>query len=349
MKNKVALVTGVTGQDGSYLANLLVKKGYKVFGTLRRGSTPRFGRLEFLNLLDKVELISLEITEYSHVFNILREIQPNKIFNLAAQSFVGASFEQPIATGEITGLGLTRVLDTLRMVSPDTRFYQASSSEMFGGSEKPLNEKSPFLPRSPYAAAKLYAHWVTVNYREAYDLFACSGILFNHESPRRGETFVTRKITRAIAAIMAGTQKKLYLGNLDASRDWGFAPDYVEAMWLMLQQDEPGDYVIGTGEGHTVRDFLDTAFGYVDMDWRDYVEIDPRYVRPNEVNSLLADATKARETLGWKPKVDFEMLVKLMVDSDMEQARLKPNGEGLRALAKAQTWHGAPLSSGSRL
>jgi GDPmannose 4,6-dehydratase len=352
--SKTALITGITGQDGSYLAEFLLSKGYEVHGLVRRASTPNTRRIDHIHQDPHDPNVRLrlhygDLSNMGQFANLIYNVQPEEIYNLGGQSHVATSFEMPEYTGDVVALGTTRLLEAVRLSGIRSRFYQASSSEMFGNEPPPQNEETRFNPRSPYACAKAYAYWMTVDYRDAHNLHASNGILFNHESPRRGETFVTRKITRAIAAIMSGTQKKLYLGNLDASRDWGFAPDYVEAMWLMLQQDEPGDYVIGTGEGHTVRDFLDTAFGYVDMDWRDYVEIDPRYVRPNEVNSLLADATKARETLGWKPKVDFEMLVKLMVDSDMEQARLKPNGEGLRALAKAQTWHGAPLSSGSRL
>ena len=279
--------------------------------------SPNFGRLDYLGITDEVELIPFDLMDQSSIIYVLEYTKPDELYNLAAQSFVGASFEQPIATGEITGLGLTRVLDTLRMVSPDTRFYQASSSEMFGGSEKPLNEKSPFLPRSPYAAAKLYAHWVTVNYREAYDLFACSGILFNHESPLRGIEFVTRKITYNAAKIKLGISDKLVLGNIHAKRDWGFAGDYVEAMWLMLQQDKPEEYVIATGETHTVEDFALRTFKELDLDLNSHLEIDKNLFRPTEVDTLIGNPGKAIKKLGWNPsKTSFDGLISMMVDSD---------------------------------
>ena len=352
--SKIALITGITGQDGSYLAELLLSKGYEVHGVIRRASTLNTQRIDHISQDPhdpnaKIHLHYGDLSNMEQFANLVYNVQPEEIYNLGGQSHVATSFEMPEYTGDVVALGTTRLLEAIRISGIRSRFYQASSSEMFGNEPAPQSEVTRFSPRSPYACAKAYAYWMTVDYRDAHNLHTSNGILFNHESPRRGETFVTRKITRALAAITAGTQKKLYLGNLDASRDWGFAPDYVEAMWLMLQQNEPDDYVIGTGEGHTVRDFLDTAFSYADLDWQDYVETDPRYVRPNEVNSLVADSTKARETLGWKPKVDFEILVKLMVDSDMAQAHLKPKGEGIRALAKVQTWHGTPLSPGSRL
>ena len=353
-RSRTALITGITGQDGSYLAELLLSKGYEVHGVIRRASTFNTQRIDhvFQDSHDpnaKLHLHYGDLSNMEQFANLIYNVQPAEIYNLGAQSHVATSFEMPEYTGDVTALGTTRLLEAVRRSGIRTRFYQASSSEMFGNEPAPQNERTRFSPRSPYACAKVYSYWMTVDYRDGHDLHASNGILFNHESPRRGETFVTRKITRAIAAILAGTQKKLYLGNLDSSRDWGFAPDYVEAMWLMLQQDEPNDYVIGTGEGHTVREFLDAAFSYADLDWREYVEIDPRYVRPNEVNTLLADASKAREVLGWEPTVNFEMLVKLMVDSDMEQANLKPNGEGLGALAKVQSWHTSLLTPGARL
>ncbi len=272
--------------------------------------------------------------------NLIYNIRPEEIYNLGAQSHVKVSFDIPEYTGDTTGLGTTRILEAVRRSGIKTRFYQASSSEMFGSSPPPQNEKTPFRPRSPYGAAKLYSYWLTVNYRQAYDLFACNGILFNHESPRRGGTFVTRKITRAIAQILCGNQKKLYLGNLEAKRDWGYAPEFVEAMWLMLQQDQPDDYVIGTGETHSVKEFMAEAFGYVGLDWREYVEFDPKYVRPTEVDTLLADATKAREQLSWKPKLSFPELVRVMVDADMEAAGLPPVGEGVQILqVQFSDWH----------
>ena len=317
---KTALVTGITGQDGAYLANFLLEKGYKVYGTYRRLSTPNFWRLQALGILEKVKLVSFDLYDQSSMINILKEAKPDEVYNLAAQSFVGMSFEQPIATGEITGLGVTRLIDTVRAICPKAKFYQASSSEMFGlVQEVPQSEKTPFYPRSPYATAKLYAHWIVANYRESYEMFACSGILFNHESPLRGLDFVTRKITNGVARIKLGLQKKLALGNLDAKRDWGFAPEYVEAMWLMLQQEKPGDYVIATGETHTVREFVELAFAHVGLDYKEYVEIDPRFVRPNEVDILLGDASLAEKELGWKPKVKFKELVGKMVDADVKR------------------------------
>tara|TARA_B100001250_G_C19816410_1_gene798670 strand:- start:4641 stop:5666 length:1026 start_codon:yes stop_codon:yes gene_type:complete len=317
--SKTALITGITGQDGAYLADFLLRKGYHVYGTFRRISSPNFSRLDFLDITDKVELIPFDLLDQSSIMYVLEYTKPDELYNLAAQSFVGASFEQPIATGEVTGLGLTRVLDTLRMQSPHTRFYQASSSEMFGGSNKPLNENSSFKPRSPYAAAKLYAHWVTSNYREAYDLFACSGILFNHESPLRGIEFVTRKITYHANLIKMGLSDKLSLGNIEAKRDWGFAGDYVEAMWLMLQQDKPEEYVIATGKTHTVKDFAEKTFKKLGLKLEDHLEIDKKLFRPTEVDVLIGDPSKAIKNLGWNPsKTSFDELINIMVQSDQE-------------------------------
>mgnify|MGYP001231842040 CR=1 FL=1 len=351
--SKAALITGITGQDGSYLAELLLSKGYEVHGLIRRASTFNTHRIDHIyqdphDAGAKLRLHYGDLSNMEQFANLVYNVRPSEIYNLGAQSHVGTSFEMPEYTGDVTGLGTTRLLEAIRRSGIHTRYYQASSSEMFGNEPAPQDEGTRFSPRSPYACAKAYSYWMTVDYRDGHNLHASNGILFNHESPRRGETFVTRKITRAIAAILAGTQSKLYLGNLEASRDWGFAPDYVEAMWLMLQQDEPDDYVIGTGEGHTVREFLDSAFSYVDLDWQDYVEIDQRYVRPNEVNTLLADASKAKKNLGWEPKVNFQMLVNLMVDADMEQAGLEPPGDGVRALAGIHSWHKLPAKSGAR-
>jgi GDPmannose 4,6-dehydratase len=324
------LITGITGQDGSYLAEFLLQKGYEVHGIIRRASTFNTKRIDHL-VMDPHEKTNLslhfgDLSDAGQITNIIYNIEPDEIYNLAAQSHVRVSFDMPEYTGDISGLGMTRLLEAIRQSGIDTKVYQASSSEMFGSSPPPQNESTPFRPRSPYAAAKVYAYWMTVNYREAYNLFACNGILFNHESPRRGETFVTRKITIAVARIKLGVQDKLYLGNLDAKRDWGYAKDYVEAMWLMLQQDEPGDYVIATSETHSVREFLEETFNYLDLDWRDHVEIDPKYFRPTEVDSLAGDSSKARKKLGWKPKVRFKELVKLMVDADLKKEELKLNG-----------------------
>jgi GDPmannose 4,6-dehydratase len=324
------LITGITGQDGSYLAELLLQKGYEVHGIIRRASTFNTKRIDHL-VMDPHEKTNLslhfgDLSDAGQITNIIYNIEPDEIYNLAAQSHVRVSFDMPEYTGDISGLGMTRLLEAIRQSGIDTKVYQASSSEMFGNSPPPQNENTPFRPRSPYAAAKVYAYWMTVNYREAYDLFTCNGILFNHESPRRGETFVTRKITIAAARIKLGVQDKLYLGNLDANRDWGYAKDFVEAMWLMLQQDEPDDYVIATGETHSVREFLEETFNYFNLDWRDYVEIDPKYFRPTEVDSLAGDSSKARKKLGWKPKVRFKELVRLMVDADLKKEELKLNG-----------------------
>ena len=324
---KKALITGITGQDGSYLAEFLIKKGYQVYGLIRRSSSFNTHRIDHIyqdphEKDRRLNLIYGDLNDASSLNAIIKRIQPNEIYNLGAQSHVKVSFEVPEYTGEITALGTTRLLEAIRDSGVKTKFYQASSSEMYGQAlQTPQNEKTPFYPRSPYGAAKVYAYWMTVNYREAYKMFACNGILFNHESPRRGETFVTRKITMALARIKYGLQKKLYLGNLDAKRDWGFAGDYVEAMWLMLQQPKPDDFVIATGRTHSVKEFLQQAFGYAKMDWRKYVQIDKRYFRPTEVDLLLGDSSKARRVLKWKPKVNFQQLVKMMVDADMELVR----------------------------
>ncbi len=327
---KKALITGVTGQDGSHLAELLLAKGYEVYGIVRRSSSFNTSRLEGIYQDPhepdyRLKLVYGDLNDASSLNRILRTVRPDEIYNLGAQSHVRVSFDIPEYTGEVTGLGTMRLLEAIRETEIRPRFYQASSSELYGSSPAPQSEQTPFHPRSPYAVAKLYAFWATVNYREAYGMYACNGILFNHEGPRRGETFVSRKITRAAAAIKLGLQAKLFLGNLDAKRDWGYAGDYVEAMWLMLQQKEPDDFVIATGAAHTVRDFLDQAFGCLELDWKRYVEIDPRYFRPAEVNELRGDASKAREKLGWKPKVTFPQLVKMMVDADLED--MKRNGK----------------------
>jgi len=320
---KTALITGITGQDGSYLTELLLSKGYSVYGVIRRSSSFNTGRIDHIyqdphDPTPKMRLVYGDLNDASSLNKIIRTIAPDEIYNLGAQSHVRVSFDVPEYTGEVTALGTVRLLEAIRETGVKTRFYQASSSEMFGNAPSPQNEETPFLPCSPYAAAKLYAHWMTVNYRQGYGLFACTGILFNHESPRRGETFVSRKITKAVARIKLGLQDKLYLGNLDAKRDWGYAGDYVEAIWMMLQQLEPDDFVIATGETHSVRDFLDEAFGYVKLNWKDFVKIDPRYYRPNEVDLLLGDASKARQKLGWQPKVSFQALVRMMVDADLQ-------------------------------
>jgi GDPmannose 4,6-dehydratase len=325
-ESRRALITGITGQDGSYLAELLLNKGYHVWGVIRRSSTFNTERIDHIYQDPhdpdlRLRLVYGDLNDASSLNRILREVQPHEVYNLGAQSHVRVSFDIPEYTAEITALGTVRMLEAVREAGVDPRFYQASSSELYGAArEVPQTEATPFYPRSPYAAAKAYSFHITRNYREAWGMFACNGILFNHESPRRGETFVTRKITRAATRIKLGLQDKLYLGNLDARRDWGFAGDYVEAMWLMLQADEPEDFVIATGVQRSIRDFLDSCFGYLDMDWKGHVEIDPRYLRPTEVELLVGDASKAREKLGWKPKVDFEELVRMMVDHDLELA-----------------------------
>ena len=364
---KRALITGITGQDGSYLAEFLLSKGYEVHGIIRRSSTFNTQRIEHIyvdphNPNAKLFLHYGDLSDPGILTEIIWNIKPDEIYNLGAQSHVKVSFDMPEYTGNITGLGTTRILEAIRRSGVKTKFYQASSSEMFGASPPPQNEKTPFYPRSPYAVAKVYAYFITINYREAYELFACNGILFNHESPRRGETFVTRKITRAIANILSGKQKILYLGNLNAKRDWGFAPEYIRAMWLMLQQENPDDYVIGTGESRSVREFVERAFEYagieiewkgnganergivksVESKWEDIIkpgdmiiEVDPKYFRPTEVESLCADITKAKRKLGWEPIVKFSDLVKIMVDYDMLQNGLEPKGEGIIASQKS--------------
>ena len=327
-----ALITGITGQDGSYLAEFLLAKGYDVYGIIRRSSSFNTGRIDQIYQDPhitgaRLHLVYGDLNDASSMNRILRTIQPDEIYNLGAQSHVRVSFDIPEYTAEITGLGTVRLLEAIRESGLRPKFYQASSSEMFGkAQEVPQRETTPFYPRSPYGAAKLYAYWITVNYREAYQLFACNGLLFNHESPRRGETFVTRKITKAAARIKLGLQWELFLGNLEARRDWGFAGDYVEAMWLMLQQDQPDDYVIATGETHTVREFLDVVFGYLDLDWHRYVKIDPRYYRPTEVDLLIGDASKAKQLLGWTPKVGFRDLAVMMVEEDLKMEREKLDG-----------------------
>lgn len=359
---KKALITGITGQDGSYLTEFLISKGYEVHGLIRRASTFNTQRIDHIYIDPhypeaKLFLHYGDLSDSGQLVNLIYNIQPDEVYHLGAQSHVRVSFDMPEYTGDVTGLGTTRILEAIRRSGIKTRFYQASSSEMFGASPPPQNEKTPFYPRSPYAAAKVYAYWMTVNYREAYGLFACNGILFNHESPRRGETFVTRKITRAVAHILAGKQRKLYLGNLNAKRDWGFAPEYVEMMWLMLQAESPDDYVVGTGESHSVREFVEKAFYYagVEIEWigsgvdekgivksfenkwshvlRDgqiIIEIDPKYFRPTEVEHLQADITKARQKLKWEPRTTFDELVMIMVDYDMLRLELEPPGKGIR-------------------
>jgi GDPmannose 4,6-dehydratase len=316
-QTKRALITGITGQDGSYLADLLLDKGYDVHGMVRRASTETFQRLEHIR--DRITLHTGDLLDQRSLGDVMREVEPDEIYNLAAMSFVAASWTQPVLTADFTGIGVTRMLEAMREAAPDARFYQASSSEMFGKVlEVPQNENTPFYPRSPYGVAKAYGHFITVNYRESYDLFACSGILFNHESPRRGLEFVTRKVTHGAAAIKLGLNDALALGNLDAKRDWGYALDYVEAMWLMLQQDEPDDFVIATGEAHSVRELVDISFQHVGVDPDEHVKLDPRFLRPAEVDHLIGDCAKAREKLGWEPRTTFEELVRLMVDADLE-------------------------------
>jgi len=315
-----ALITGITGQDGSYLAEFLLGRGYEVIGMVRRTSTVNFTRIQHIQ--DQITLVSGDLLDQGSLIAILRDYQPDEVYNLAAQSFVPTSWEQPVFTGEVTALGVTRMLEAIRTVDPSIRFYQASSSEMFGKvREVPQNELTPFYPRSPYGVAKVYGHWITVNYRESFGIYAVSGILFNHESPRRGLEFVTRKVSYGVAKIKLGLAKELRLGNLDARRDWGFAGDYVRAMWLMLQQPAPDDYVVGTGQTHSVRELCEIAFAHVGLDWRDYVVQDPRYIRPAEVDLLVADPSKARRVLGWEPSVSFEELVRMMVDADLALLR----------------------------
>ncbi len=321
-KKPVALITGITGQDGSYLADFLLAQGYRVFGTVRRNSTENFERIEHIK--HQVELLEVDLLDQMSILSALKKSRPREVYNLAAQSFVPTSWEQPILTGEFTALGVTRMLEGLRMVDRSIRFYQASSSEMFGKVQTvPQNEKTPFYPRSPYGVAKIYGHFITVNYRESYDLFAVSGILFNHESPRRGKEFVTRKVTDAVARIKLGLQKKLLMGSLDAKRDWGFAGDYVRAMWLMLKQSRPMDYVIATGVNHSVKDLLRVAFKHAGLDWQQHVQIDPRFIRPAEVEHLLGDPARARRELGWRPAVSFEKMIHMMVEADIERVELE--------------------------
>ena len=359
---KRAFITGITGQDGSYLTELLLSKGYEVHGLIRRASTFNTGRIDHIYTDPHIPGTNLflhygDLSDAGQLTNIIYNIKPDEVYHLGAQSHVRVSFDMPEYTGDITALGTTRILEAIRKSGIKTKFYQASSSEMFGATPPPQNESAPFYPRSPYAAAKVYAYWITVNYREGYNLFACNGILFNHESPRRGETFVTRKITRAVANIIAGKQKRLYLGNLESKRDWGFAPEYVVCQWLVLQQETPDDYVIGTGESYTVKEFLEQAFGYagIDIEWKGkgtdekgivrslsgvstlntgdaVIEIDSRYFRPTEVNFLLADASRAKKKLGWEPKVTFKELVRIMVDADMKMVGLVPKGDGEKIL-----------------
>ena len=318
MSQKRALITGITGQDGSYLAELLLEKDYEVFGLVRRSSTVNFERIGHLQ--DKIELISGDLLDQKSLVSALQTACPQEVYNLGAQSFVPVSWEQPMLTGEVTGLGVTRLLEAVRTCDETIRFYQASTSELFGkAQETPQNEQTAFYPRSPYGVSKLYAHWITINYRESYGLFACTGILFNHESPRRGREFVTRKITHGVARIKHGLDQELRLGNLDSRRDWGYAGDFVRAMWMMLQQDEPDDYVVATGTSRTIGEFCEVAFAHVGLDWRQYVVVDERFLRPAEVYTLLGDATKARKRLGWEPEVGFEEMVRQMVDWDLEQ------------------------------
>lgn len=317
-RERVALVTGVTGQDGSYLAELLLEKGYRVVGMVRRSSSENFERIG--HLVDRVHLEQADLLDQLSLVNLIKDARPTEVYNLAAQSFIPTSFSQPLLTGEFTGLGVARMLEAVRLVDPEIRYYQASSSEMFGRvRETPQRETTPFYPRSPYGVAKLYAHWITINYRESYGIFACSGILFNHESPRRGREFVTRKIAEGAARIAAGLTDVLYLGNLDVKRDWGYAPEYVDAMWRMLQRDEPADYVVGTGEHHSPREFCEIAFDRVGLDYRGHVKVDQKLLRPAEVDTLLADASRARAELGWKVRTSFRDLVELMVDAEVER------------------------------
>ena len=360
VKMKKALITGITGQDGSYLAELLLSKGYEVHGIIRRASTFNTQRLDHIYIdphdpKAKLFLHYGDISDSSLVAGIIWNVKPDEVYHLAAQTHVRVSFDMPEYTGNVTGLGTVRILEAIKGSGIKTKFYQASSSEMFGASAPPQNEETPFHPRSPYAAAKVYAYWATVNYRDGYDMFASNGILFNHESPRRGETFVTRKITRSIANILAGNQKKLYLGNLNVKRDWGLAPEYVESMWLMLQQEKPDDYVVGTGENHSVREFVEKALAYVgiELEWKDkgaeekgevssapsslalkkgdiLVELDPRYFRPTETADFKADITKAKKKLGWKPRITFDELIKIMIDYDMKLIGLEPTGDGIK-------------------
>lgn len=321
---KKALVTGITGQDGSYLADLLLEKGYKVYGMVRRSSVEKLDRIEHIR--DRLHFVQADLLDQLSMVNAIRETGPDEVYNLAAMSFVPTSWSQPVLTGEFTALGVTRMLEAIRLVDRDIKFYQASSSEMFGKVRQiPQNEETPFHPRSPYGVAKVYGHYITVNYRESYDIFGASGILFNHESPRRGLEFVTRKVTNAVAKIKLGLKDHLYLGNMDAKRDWGYAKDYVKAMWLMLQQEKPDDYVIATGKSHSVKEWVEAAFSCLDLDWQRYVKTDKRFLRPAEVDLLIGDPLKAKKILNWEPEVDFSGLVKLMVESDYNYLKKKNN------------------------
>jgi len=321
---KKVLITGITGQDGSYLADLLLEKGYEVYGMVRRSSVEKLDRIEHIR--DRIKFVQADLLDQLSIINIIKEIKPDEVYNLAAMSFVTTSWSQPVLTGEFTGIGVTRVLEAIRLIKKDIKFYQASSSEMFGKvKEVPQNENTPFHPRSPYGVAKVYGHYITINYRESYDIFAVSGILFNHESPRRGLEFVTKKVTHAVAKIKLGLLEYLYLGNLDAKRDWGYAKDYVEAMWIMLQQDKPEDFVIATGENHSVKEWVQSSFACLDLDWKKYVKIDEKLLRPAEVDFLIGDSTKTRNVLGWKPKVNFEELVRIMVEYDYNELKKRNN------------------------
>lgn len=340
-----ALITGITGQDGSYLAEFLLSKGYEVHGMIRKASTFNTERIDHIyqdphDSNARLFLHYGDLSQSEMLIYLIYNVQPDEVYNLGAQSHVKVSFEMPEYTGSITGLGATRILEAIRSSRIKARFYQASSSEMFGSAPPPQTEDTPFEPRSPYAIAKTYAYWMTVNYREAYSLFAVNGILFNHESPRRGETFLTRKVTRAVARILSGMQDKVFLGNLDARRDYGYAPEYVEVMWRMLQQEDPDDYVVGTGVAPTIREFVQEAFDYAGLDWEQYVEIDPRYFRPTEVDYLQADSSKARKMLDWAPKITYKQLARIMVDADMEAINLTPIGEGLKIIEQSfDDWH----------
>jgi GDPmannose 4,6-dehydratase len=342
---KRALITGITGQDGSYLAELLLSKGYELHGIVRRASTFNTRRIDHIYQDPHTPSARLflhygDLSSSDQMTNLIYNLQPDEIYHLGAQSHVMVSFETPEYTADVTGVGTIRLLEAIRRSGIKTRFYQASSSEMFGAAKPPQNELTPFYPRSPYGVAKVFSYWAVVNYREAYNLFACNGILFNHESARRGETFVTRKITRAVARITAGQQKKLYLGNLQSRRDWGYAPEYVHGMWRILQQDRSGDYVLGTGHSHTIQEFVTEAFRYVGLDWKEYIEIDRKYFRPTEVDFLLADSTKARTELGWEPQVGFNELIHIMVDADLDALAFKPIGDGKRILEnRFGSWH----------
>jgi len=341
---KKALITGITGQDGSYLAELLLWKGYEVHGLIRRASTFNTHRIDHLykdpHNDTRLFLHYGDVGSSGNLIDIIYQIQPDEIYHLAAQSHVRVSFDMPDYTGDVTALGTTRILEAIRKTRCGAKFYQASSSEMFGSAPPPQSENTSFQPRSPYAAAKVYAYWMTRNYREAYGLFACNGILFNHESPRRGETFVTRKITRAVAAIKEGRQEYLYLGNIDAKRDWGYAPEYVEVMWRILQQESPEDFVLGTGNTHSVREFLQEAFGYVGLNWQDHVRIDPKYYRPTEVDELQADPSKAERKLGWKAQVDMPLLIRIMIDSDLALLGIPAPDDGIRGIRELfEEWH----------